>query len=299
MVNRLLPYLQRKFLLSIFFFLTILSLSLLLLKSLYIVITSAHAVFPTYALLGGVAGFAATALGSLPALTIKNLNDKTQNTMLGFAAGLMLAASVFSLLLPGLKSAELLTNSKTLGVLIVILGMILGTVFMLGLDSFVPHQHEKMGFFGPDFLRVRRVWLFVLAITLHNLPEGMAIGVSFAQNDLSIGIPLSSAIVIQDFPEGLAVAISLVPILKNRWKAVLLGACSGLMEPLGSLLGVGLASGFAIAYPISLGFAAAAMIFVVSHEVIPETHSKGQMTTATLGLMLGFIVMMLLDTALG
>lgn len=138
------------------------------------------------------------------------------------------------------------------------------------------------------------MWLFVFAIALHNLPEGMAIGVVFSQGDLSVGLPLTSAIAIQDIPEGLAVAMALKAAGLSPSRAVSVAAMSGLMEPVGALLGVGLASGLVLAYPIGLGLAAGAMIFVVSHEVIPETHRNGHQTPATLGLMAGFAVMMVL-----
>jgi ZIP family zinc transporter len=139
----------------------------------------------------------------------------------------------------------------------------------------------------------------VFAIALHNLPEGMAIGTGFAQGDLSVGLPLATAIALQDIPEGLAVALALRAAGFQAPTAVLVAAGSGLLEPLGALLGVGLSSGVALAYPIGLGLAAGAMIFVVSHEVIPETHRNGHQTPATLGLMAGFAIMMTLDTTLG
>ena len=141
--------------------------------------------------------------------------------------------------------------------------------------------------------------MLVLAVTLHNLPEGMAIGVSFANGDMNIGLPLTSAIAIQDIPEGLAVAIALRGAGFSPGVAVSVAVATGLLEPLGALLGVGLSSGLALAYPLGLGLAAGAMIFVVSHEVIPETHRNGHQTPATLGLMAGFALMMVLDTALG
>ena len=218
--------------------------------------------------------------------------------MLGFAAGMMLAASVFSLIVPGLTAAEELTDSASLSALTVAIGLLLGTVLMLGLDQFTPHEHAHGGPCGPGCERVSRVWLFVLAITLHNLPEGMAIGVSFSQADLQVGLPLTTAIALQDVPEGLAVALALRVAGLAALPAALLATASGAMEPLGALLGLGLSSGFALAYPIGLGLAAGAMIFVVSHEVIPETHRNGHETPATLGLMAGFAVMMFLDTAL-
>jgi zinc transporter, ZIP family len=252
-----------------------------------------------YGLLGGLAGFAATTLGALLALALREISTRTEDSLLGFAAGMMLAASSFSLILPGIEAGEGLTGSALLGALVVVLGLGLGVLLMLGLDRFTPHQHEHLGPCGPGCERINRVWLFFFAITLHNLPEGMAIGVSFAQGDLGVGLPLTTAIAIQDIPEGLAVALALRAAGLSAWQAVLGGAFSGLMEPLGALIGLGLSSGLAIAYPIGLGLAAGAMIFVVSHEVIPETHRNGHQTPATLGLMVGFAVMMVLDTSLG
>jgi ZIP family zinc transporter len=252
-----------------------------------------------HALLGGAAGMGATALGAMSALVLRNLSSRVEDSLLGFAAGMMLAASCFSLLLPGLEAAQKLTNSGAWASLVVIAGLALGTLLMLGLDQFTPHEHEHGGPCGPGAERIGRIWLFVLAITLHNLPEGMAIGVSFAQGDMSVGVPLTSAIALQDAPEGLAVALSLRSAGLRTSTAVLVGAATGLMEPIGAILGVGLTSGLEIAYPIGLGLAAGAMIFVVSHEVIPETHRNGHQTPATLGLMIGFAVMMFMDTALG
>lgn len=251
------------------------------------------------AMLGGMAGFAATAVGALAGVTLRQLSQRAEDSLLGFAAGMMLAASSFSLILPGLAAAKEMTGSGVLGALTVVGGMALGVLLMLGLDRFTPHEHESTGPCGPGCDRVGKVWLFVLAITLHNLPEGMAIGVSFAQGDLSVGLPLTSAIAIQDIPEGLAVVMALRAAGVGSWPAVLMAGASGLMEPLGSLFGAGIAGGLALAYPVGLGLAAGAMIFVVSHEVIPETHRNGHQTSATLGLMAGFAVMMFLDTAMG
>lgn len=251
------------------------------------------------ALLGGGAGFAATALGALLALFLRHLSTRTEDTMLGLAAGMMLAASSFSLILPGLAAGETLTGSAHAGALTVVAGLALGVLLMLGLDRFTPHAHEHGGPCGAGCGRVSRVWLFVFAIALHNLPEGMAIGVAFSKADIAVGLPLTTAIALQDIPEGLAVAMALKAAGLTPMRAVGIAALSGLMEPLGALLGVGLASGLALAYPIGLGLAAGAMIFVVSHEVIPETHRNGHQTPATIGLMAGFAVMMVLDTTLG
>ncbi|OQA34580.1 MAG: Zinc transporter ZupT [Betaproteobacteria bacterium ADurb.Bin341] len=248
---------------------------------------------------GGLAAFAATALGGLPALVMRSLPQRIEDSLLGMAAGMMLAASAFSLLLPGLASGAGILGSKPLGAGVVVIGMALGVLLMLGLDAFTPHAHTQSGSFGPGTNRYSRVWLFVFAIALHNLPEGMAIGVGFSQGDWSVGLPLTTAIALQDIPEGLAVALALRTAGFTPWKSVLVAAATGLLEPLGALLGVGLSSGMALAYPTGLGLAAGAMIFVVSHEVIPETHRNGHQTPATLGLMLGFALMMVLDTTLG
>lgn len=251
-----------------------------------------------YAAIGGFAGFGATALGAVFAFGLRAVATRTQDTMLGFAAGMMLAASSFSLILPGLEAAETVLGSGLGGAFVVVVGLGLGVLLMLGLDYFTPHEHESAGTYGPNSERISRVWLFVLAIILHNLPEGMAIGVSFSKGDMSVGLPLTTAIAIQDIPEGLAIALALRAIGLTAAQAVLVAIGSGLMEPLGALVGVGMATGFPVAYPISLGLAAGAMIFVVSHEVIPETHRNGHQTPATVGLMGGFAVMMFLDTAL-
>ncbi|MGK9064921.1 ZIP family metal transporter [Stutzerimonas chloritidismutans] len=278
---------------------TMLVVLALLLASAYSAIHNGDQSHLRYALLGGTAGFAATALGALLAMALRNISTKTQDSMLGFAAGMMLAASSFSLILPGLAAARDQLGSGPAAAATVVVGLGLGVLLMLGLDYFTPHEHESAGAFGPEHERMSRVWLFVFAIILHNIPEGMAIGVSFADGDMHVGLPLTTAIAIQDIPEGLAVALALRTTGLSAGRAVLVAAASGLMEPLGAVVGLGMSSGLAIAYPVSLGLAAGAMIFVVSHEVIPETHRNGHQTAATVGLMGGFAVMMFLDTALG
>ncbi|MGJ8619245.1 MAG: ZIP family metal transporter [Methylophilaceae bacterium] len=252
-----------------------------------------------WALMAGTAGFLATAIGALPALLLRQLPQKFEDSMLGFAAGMMLAASTFSLIMPGIDAGEEIFGSQFIGVMVVVLGLALGVMLMLGLDQFIPHEHEKTGPCGPGYEICERVWLFVFAIALHNLPEGMAMGVSFSNGDVSVGLPLSTAIAIQDIPEGLAVALSLRAAGAKASSAVLIAAASGLLEPIGAIIGVTLTSGSIWSYPLGLGLAGGAMIFVVSHEVIPETHRNGHQTLATVGLMIGFALMMVLDTTLG
>lgn len=277
----------------------LLGVLVLLLQSLFQVASGTAPPGLRLAVLGGAAGFATTALGALPALILRGLPARLEDSLLGMAAGMMLAASAFSLLLPGLESGATLLSSRPLGAGVVVIGMALGVLLMLGLDAFIPHQHDSTGPCGPGSERCSRIWLFVFAIAVHNLPEGMAIGVSFSQADMAVGLPLTTAIALQDIPEGLAVALALRSAGFAPPFAVLVAISTGLLEPLGALLGVGLSSGLALAYPIGLGLAAGAMIFVVSHEVIPETHRNGHQTPATLGLMAGFALMMVLDTALG
>lgn len=254
---------------------------------------------PGFALLGGVVAFAATALGALPALVLRGISKRSEDSLLGFAAGMMLAASAFSLLMPGLQAGEEIFRNQALGVGAVVFGMALGVLLMLGLDQFTPHEHDRSGPCGPGHERCGRAWLFVFAIALHNLPESMAIGVGFSQGDMAVGLPLTTAIALQNLPEGLAVALAMRGAGFSPGMAVLVAVATGLLEPIGALLGVGLASGFAVSYPIGLGLAAGAMIFVVSHEVIPQTHRNGHQTPATVGLMVGFALMMVLNTMLG
>lgn len=282
-----------------FFWCLLATVVVLLIISGYGAFVSARRDYLHLAFLGGLAGFAATALGAIVAIILRDIASRTQDIMLGFAAGMMLAASSFSLILPGIEAAQHISNNQLLAASIVVLGLGLGVALMIGLDRFVPHEHVESGKRGPEARRINRIWLFVLAITLHNLPEGMAIGVSFATGDMKVGLPLTTAIAIQDIPEGLAIALALRVTGISALRAALIAVGSGLMEPLGAIIGLGISSNFALGYPVALGLAAGAMIFVVSHEVIPETHRNGHETPATLGLMLGFGVMMFLDTALG
>lgn len=271
----------------------------LIAQSTYEIISGQQSMALSFALAAGLIGFAATSLGAIPILFIKSLPTKLEDSMLGFAAGMMLAASAFSLIIPGIEAGNAIFDNKFLGAGLVVVGIGLGVFLMLGLDQFTPHEHHQTGPCGAGYERCGKVMLFVMAIALHNLPEGMAMGVSMSAGDLSVGIPLSMAIAIQDIPEGLAVAMSLRSAGIKPKLALLIAIASGLLEPIGALLGVSMASGMAWAYPVGLGLSAGAMLFVVSHEVIPETHRNGHQTTATIGLMIGFSLMMILDTTLG
>lgn len=275
------------------------AIAALLLQSLWLVATGEAQASVRYALAGGLVSFAATTAGALPALLLRGIGQRVEDSMLGFAAGMMLAAAAFALILPGIEAGRLIAGGAGPGVAVVVAGMALGVMLMLGLDQFTPHEHDKTGPCGPGHENCGRLWLFVLAIALHNIPEGMAIGVGFAQADMSVGLPLTVAIALQNIPEGLAVALVMTAAGFRPLLAVAVAALTGLLEPLGAILGVGIASGLAIAYPLGLGLAAGAMLFVVSHEVIPETHRNGHQTLATSGLVAGFALMVALDTLLG
>lgn len=257
------------------------------------------------ALLGGSMAALATALGTLPVLFSQRLSDRVQDTFLGFGAGVMLAASAFSLILPGLDAAR---NAGAWGGGPWGAGGVMGAAILLGalalmaLDKVLPHEHFIKGREGAGLSaarKLRRTWLFVLAIALHNLPEGLAIGVAYAGGDLVGANALAIGIAIQDVPEGLVVAVALLGAGYRRGVAAALGMVSGLVEPLGAVLGAIVVEYSALVLPWGLGFAAGAMLFVISHEVIPESHRKGHEAFATGGLMVGFVLMMLLDTALG
>ena len=238
----------------------------------------------------------ATGIGALPALFFKNVPDKVMNTMLGGAAGVMLAATSFSLIVPGIEHGNAIWEG--MGVYVVSAGMLFGAIFLDRIDKWLPHEHFDMGPEGPSS-KLKRIWLFIIAITIHNFPEGLAVGVGFGSGDVGAGTSLAIGIGLQNMPEGLAVALPLLSLGYSRWKAIGIATATGLVEPIGGLLGVGLVTQFEQVLPIGLAFAAGAMLFVISDEIIPETHSKGRSRTATFGVMIGFIIMMAMDNLLG
>jgi ZIP family zinc transporter len=238
----------------------------------------------------------ATGVGALPALFFKDISQKLFNSLLGAAAGVMLAATAFSLLVPGMDYGEQIWPGK--GLLIVSAGMLLGALFLHFADEKLPHLHfDAVADESLDSLQ--KISLFIVAITIHNFPEGMSVGVSFGSGDMKNGFVLAIAIALQNLPEGLAVALPLVGLGYNKWKAVAIATLTGLVEPVGGLLGITMVTIFSSVLPIAMGFAAGAMLFVISEEIIPETHAKGRSRIATFSLMVGFIIMMILDRMLG
>ncbi len=251
------------------------------------------------ALIGGSVAALATALGTVPVMFSQRLSDRTQDSLFGFGAGVMLAACAFSLIIPGIAAARASGASAWGAGGVVGFAILLGGAVLLVMERLLPHEHFIKGVEGQSTRTPRRTWLFVFAIALHNLPEGLAIGVGYAGNDAVRASALATGIAIQDVPEGLVVAVALLAAGYKRALAVGIGMASGLVEPVGAVLGAAVVSYSAALLPWGLGFAAGAMLFVVSHEIIPESHRKGHEVYATAGLMLGFVLMMILDTALG
>lgn len=247
---------------------------------------------------GGSAAALATAAGTLPVLFWKRLPDRIMDTLFGFGAGVMLAASAFSLIVPGIEAAQAQGASAWGAASIVGGSIMIGAALLLALERWVPHEHFIKGMERENTLALKRTWLFVFAIALHNVPEGLAIGVGFAGGDVVRGGALATGIAIQDIPEGFVVAMALAVVGYSRRTAITIGMASGLVEPVGAVLGAAIVSSSASLLPWGLGVAAGAMLFVVSHEIIPESHRKGHEVFATSGLMIGFVLMMMLDTAL-
>lgn len=248
------------------------------------------------AIAGGAMAAAATALGALPLLVMRRISAGVQGMLLGFGAGVMLAASVFSLLLPAFAAAQEQGMGNTGAAMLVAVGLAVGAALLLGMDRALPHNH------APDGSRSSTaVWLFVFAIAVHNIPEGLAIGVAAGMNGTGAGNgdAVATGISLQNVPEGLIVAIALVTAGYSRLFAFAVAAVTGLMEPIAAIAGSMMVSVSAAILPWGLAGAAGAMLFVVSHEIIPESHRRGHETLATGGLMVGFIAMMMMDTVLG
>lgn len=244
-----------------------------------------------------------TALGASFVFFFKNMNRVVLDGMLGFTGGVMVAASYWSLLAPAIAMSS---GEGFIKVIPAAVGFILGALFLFGLDKFLPHLHinfkESEGVRSPW----RKTTLLVLAITLHNIPEGLAVGVLFG--GVAAGIPeasvagaltLAIGIGIQNFPEGIAVAMPLHRMGMSRKKSFLYGQASALVEPVAGVIGAFAVAFFTPILPYALAFAAGAMIFVVIEEVIPETQQDKNTDIATLGFVGGFVVMMILDVALG
>lgn len=254
-------------------------------------------------LVGGVFIALLNVLGALVVLIWRNPSRRSLDTALGFAAGVMLTASFTSLILPGIDIG---------GLLPVVIGIALGVIVLDRADAWVPHVHvlvtgraradaaQEAGTDEPRRSRLSAVLLFVVAITLHNVPEGLAVGVGFGAGNVHDALSLMLAIGIQNIPEGLAVSVAARNAgMGGGWYAALTGIRAGAFEIPAALLGAWLVSAAAPLLPYAMGFAAGAMLFVILDEIVPETHTRGHERVATLGTMVGVVVMLVLDVALG
>lgn len=241
-----------------------------------------------------LAGLAA-GLGSLPIFIKQNFSEKTLDGMLGFAAGVMLAATAFSLVLPAVEYG----GGGAKGAAIATLGILFGGIFLDLIDRNFPHEHFIKGPEGNKSTNLQQIWLFIIAIAIHNFPEGLAVGVGFGTDDVANGLTLAIGIGLHNMPEGLAVALPLVKEGYSRGKAFAIALLTGLLEPIGAVVGMGVVGLMRWILPFALAFAAGAMLFVISDEIIPETHRNGHERLATYAILVGFVFMMFLDMTLG
>lgn len=254
--------------------------------------------------LGLAIPFLGTTLGAaMVFLMKKEMNKKVEKILLGFASGVMIAASVWSLLIPSIEMTE--TQGKVAWIPAAI-GFLLGIVFLLVLDSVVPHMHLESEKTEGIKSKLKKTTMMVFAVTLHNIPEGMAVGVTFAgalaQNagiTMAGAFALAIGIAIQNFPEGAIISMPLKSEGVSKPKAFLYGTLSGIVEPIGAVITILLTNAVVPILPYLLSFAAGSMIYVVVEELIPESQAGEHSNIGTIGVAIGFTIMMILDVALG
>lgn len=245
-------------------------------------------------LLGSLVAGLGTGVGALAVFARRTWSRGAQRLMLALAGGVMLSAAFFSLLLPALTLVRFRGGSELAAVSTVGGGLILGAVMLWLVHAFVPHEHFTKGREGLMDIHLGRNWLFVLAIALHNIPEGLSVGVAYGGGAVSTGYAVTLGIALQNLPEGLAVAAALINDGMPRSRAFMIAMLTGLVEPLGGLLGAIAVSLSAALLPWGLAFAAGTMLFIVSGEILPETHRQGAESSSTFAVMFGFIAMMAL-----
>lgn len=257
---------------------------------------------PVYhALVGGLWAAAATAVGTLPVLLSQSFSARTYDAALGLGGGIMLAATSFSLVLPAIAASKSAGSSPMEASLMVGGGILIGMLIVMALERLVRSDNVLgNGTSGSnDANTLIRAWLFVGAVAIHNIPEGMAIGVGYAGVDLSKANALTTGIAIQDIPEGMVVAMALRVAGYGRLFSAALGTLSGIVEPIGAVIGAMMIEASAALLPWGLAGAAGAMLYVICHDVVPEAQRRGNYGTASFSLVIGFIIMMVLDTAMG
>lgn len=240
-----------------------------------------------------------TGVGALPVLFTTKVSQRLQAALLGFGAGVMLAATSFSLIVPAIETATPIAGNGTRAAFVVAIGVLLGGGFILLGHRYSPHEHFIKGPEGHTSTRLNRIWLFIIAIVIHNLPEGLAVGVAFGLEQVSDAAALTAGIGLQNMPEGLVVALALVSERYSNVQAIGIALFAGMAQPVGALVGAAATVLSRPLLPWGLAFAAGAMLYVVSNEVIPESHASGHERASTLGLMIGFVLMMFLEVAVG
>lgn len=231
-----------------------------------------------------------TVFGAIPVFFIKKkLSHKNYSSMLGISAGIMLAATIFSLLLPAIEMSS---------IYIVSLSFFSGALFIEIISRLIPHEHFFKGKEGPE-VNIKRVFLFMLAITIHNLPEGMSVGTSWAIEDKMKAYSLALGIGFQNIPEGSAIALSMLSLGYSPRYCFLISFLSAMVEPIGGFFAISVVTFFKTMLPFFLAFSAGCMLYVISGEMIPESHERGYGKVATWWLIAGFIVMMILDNIFG
>lgn len=238
-----------------------------------------------------------TTVGAIPILFGKRISPQIQDSLLGFSAGIMLSASFFSLLFPALELSKL-TFSEELGVILVSGVFLFGGLIFLILDKTVPEDYFIKVLTDRDKTSLKKVWLFVFAVSLHNFPEGMSSSLGFMTGEIKEGITLSIGIGIQNIPEGFAVALALYLFGYSKYQSFKIALLTGLIEPIGGVFAITVFYPFRELLFVGFAFASGAMFFVVIKEMIPEIQKKGFEVQASLGLMIGFVFMMILDTVL-
>lgn len=255
---------------------------------------------PVYhALIGGLWAAAATAVGTLPVLLSQSFSARTYDAALGLGGGIMLAATSFSLVLPAIAASKGAGNTPMAASLMVGGGILIGMLIVMLLERLVRSDNVLDNTRSDNANTLVRAWLFVGAVAIHNIPEGMAIGVGYAGVDLSKANALTTGIAIQDFPEGMVVAMALRVAGYGRLFSAALGTLSGVVEPIGAVIGALMIEASAALLPWGLAGAAGAMLYVICHDVVPEAQRRGNYGTASFSLVIGFIIMMVLDTAMG
>ena len=254
-------------------------------------------------IIGLMIPFLGTTLGSAMVFLMRNqINKKVEKLLLGFASGVMIAASIWSLIIPSIEMSE---GQGIITVVPAAIGFMLGVIFLLVLDSLIPHLHLKTD--KPEGIKskLKRTTMMVLAVTLHNIPEGMAVGVVFAGMlasntgiTLAGAIALSVGIAIQNFPEGAIISMPLKEEGISKIRAFLYGTLSGIVEPIAAIITILLTGIVLPILPYLLSFAAGAMIYVVVEELIPESQAGEHSNIGTIGVAIGFVIMMILDVAL-